>query len=100
MKERIENIFKKDISSMWIGTFHSICSKILRFNIDKIGYNSNFYIYDRDDQKLVLKQIFKENPNFETLLGDYKNNVLGYISKAKGKNISPVSYTHLRAHET
>ena len=89
MKERIENIFKKDISSMWIGTFHSICSKILRFNIDKIGYNSNFSIYDRDDQKLVLKQIFKENPNFETLLGDYKNNVLGYISKAKGKNISP-----------
>ena len=37
MKERIAYIFNKDISSMWIGTFHSICSKILRFHIDKIG---------------------------------------------------------------
>ena len=61
MKERIENIFKKDISSMWIGTFHSICSKILRFNIDKIGYNSNFSIYARDDQKLWIffKNLFQ-----------------------------------------
>lgn len=93
MRERIENIFEEDISSMWIGTFHSICSKILRFNIEKIGYSSNFTIYDRDDQKLVLKEIFKQNPNWETLLGDYKNAVIGFISDAKGKNIKPENFS-------
>lgn len=93
MKERIENIFKKDISSMWIGTFHSICSKILRFNIDKIGYSNNFTIYDREDQKLVLKEILKQNPSFETMLGDYKNAVIGYISQAKGKNIKSSEFS-------
>lgn len=92
MKERIENIFKKDISSIWVGTFHSICSKILRYNIEKLGYSNNFSIYDREDQKLVLKEIFKENPNFEILLGDYKKSVLKYISDAKGKNIKPLDF--------
>lgn len=93
MKERIENIFNRDISNMWIGTFHSICSKILRFNIEKIGYSNNFTIYDRDDQKLVLKEIFKQNPTWETVLGEYKNAVIGIISDAKAKNVNPNEFS-------
>ena len=93
MKERIENIFQRDISNMWIGTFHSICSKILRFNIEKIGYSNNFTIYDRDDQKLVLKEIFKQNPIWENVLGEFKNAVIGIISDAKGKNVKPGDFT-------
>ena len=93
MKERIENIFNRDISNMWIGTFHSICSKILRFNIEKIGYSNNFTIYDRDDQKLVLKEIFKQNPTWETVLGEYKNAVIGIISDAKAKNVKPNEFS-------
>ena len=93
MKERIANIFNKDIYSMWIGTFHSICSKILRFHIDKIGYDNNFTIYDRDDQKMILKEIYKQNPNWENSLGEYKNAVIGLISDAKGKNIKPHEFS-------
>lgn len=93
MKERIENIFNRDISNMWIGTFHSICSKILRFNIEKIGYSNNFTIYDRDDQKLVLKEIFKQNPTWETVLGEYKNAVIGIVSDAKSKNVNPNEFS-------
>ena len=93
MKERIENIFKRDISSMWIGTFHSICSKILRFNIEKIGYSNNFTIYDRDDQKLVLKEIFKQNPTWESVLGEFKNAIIGIISDAKGKNVKSSEFS-------
>lgn len=93
MKERIENIFKKDISKMWIGTFHSICAKILRFHIEKIGYSSNFTIYDRDDQNMVLKEIFKQNPNYENLLGDFKKAVVNLISDAKSKNIKPEKFS-------
>lgn len=93
MRERIENVFEKNISSMWIGTFHSICSKILRFHIEKIGYNSNFTIYDRDDQKLVLKEIFKQNPVWETVLGEFKSAIIGLISDAKGKNVAPKDFS-------
>lgn len=93
MKERIENIFKRDISNMWIGTFHSICSKILRFNIEKIGYSNNFTIYDRDDQKLVLKEIFKQNPTWENVLGEFKGAIIGLISDAKGKNVKPNEFS-------
>ena len=78
---------------MWIGTFHSICSKILRFNIEKIGYSNNFTIYDRDDQKLVLKEIFKQNPTWESVLGEFKNAIIGIISDAKGKNVKSSEFS-------
>lgn len=60
MKERIGNVLNKDISHMWIGTFHSICSRILRRNIDKIGYKSNFSIYDTSETKTLIKEIMKD----------------------------------------
>lgn len=48
------------INFMWMGTFHSICAKILRQNAEKLGYRSNFVIYDTSDQKSLLKKIIKE----------------------------------------
>ena len=60
MKERIEKIVGLDAKNIWMGTFHSIFAKILRFEADKIGYPSNFTIYDTDDSKALLRRIIKE----------------------------------------
>lgn len=60
MKIRVEKLLNEDVSSMWIGTFHSICVRILRREIDALGYTSNFTIYDRSDQQSLIKEILKE----------------------------------------
>ncbi|WP_300410919.1 UvrD-helicase domain-containing protein [Lagierella sp.] len=60
MKTRVEKILKDDVSSMWIGTFHSICVRILRREISALGYTNNFTIYDRADQQSLIKEILKE----------------------------------------
>lgn len=60
MKERIGNLLNENVDSMWVGTFHSICVRILRRDIDKIGYERSFSIYDRDDQITLMKECIKE----------------------------------------
>ena len=60
MKERIADLLDMDVSYLWIGTFHSICARILRMNIEKIGYSSNFTIYDTTDQRTLIKEIINE----------------------------------------
>ncbi|WP_099203391.1 ATP-dependent helicase [Miniphocaeibacter massiliensis] len=60
MKVRVEKILGYDVSDMWIGTFHSICTRILRREITHIGYTSNFTIYDRADQISLVKEILRE----------------------------------------
>ena len=60
MKERIGQLIDYSIDKMWIGTFHSICVRILRRDIDKIGYDKNFVIYDTSDQKIILRDCIKE----------------------------------------
>lgn len=61
MKNRVGAIVGESIArNLWMGTFHSVFSKILRFEADKIGYPSNFTIYDMDDAKSLLKSIIKE----------------------------------------
>ncbi|NLY20030.1 MAG: UvrD-helicase domain-containing protein [Tissierellia bacterium] len=56
MQERVESLLGGDVNSMWIGTFHSICVRILRRFISKIGYDSTFTIYDTTDQVNVVKE--------------------------------------------
>ena len=51
MQERITNLIGEKAAEMWIGTFHSICVRILRRYIDRIGYNSDFVIFDTSNQK-------------------------------------------------
>ncbi|MHC6178615.1 DNA helicase PcrA [Clostridium sp. JNZ X4-2] len=60
MKDRIRELVGDEVDSMWISTFHSSCVRILRREIDKLGYNKNFAIYDSYDQKVLIKQCMKE----------------------------------------
>ncbi len=59
MRERVDNMVGYGADSIWVSTFHSTCVRILRRYIDKIGYDTNFTIYDSDDQKAVMKGILK-----------------------------------------
>ena len=60
MKERIRNLIGDKAGKLWMGTFHSIFSKILRFEAEHIGYGSDFTIYDTNDSQTVVKQILQE----------------------------------------
>ena len=62
MKERIFDLVGKDANDIWIGTFHSVCLKILIMNIERIGYRSGFVIYDADDSLALIKRILKDSP--------------------------------------
>ena len=59
MKERIGNIVGAGSENVWASTFHSTCVKILRRFIEKLGFDRDFIIYDRDDQKSLMKDIIK-----------------------------------------
>lgn len=61
MKERVQNLIGDAASSVWLGTFHSICVKILRNHAELVGLHSNFTILNEDDQKRVIKQILEAN---------------------------------------
>ncbi|MEG0004200.1 MAG: UvrD-helicase domain-containing protein, partial [Clostridium sp.] len=60
MKERIEALVDEKAKSIWVGTFHSICVRILRQHIDKLGYDKTFVIYDSSDQEKLVKECLKE----------------------------------------
>ena len=87
LKERVGRLLSANVDTMWMGTFHSICVRILRRDIDKIGYNRSFTIYDRDDQITLIKECIKEkNLDKET----YKeSSVLAQISKLKDAMTDP-----------
>ena len=87
MKERVARLVGPGAESIWVSTFHSSCVRILRRFIDTIGYGRDFVIYDADDQKSVMKDVFR------TLAVDPKKHkektVLGVISSAKDELIGP-----------
>lgn len=90
MKTRLSQLVDIDVERMWMGTFHSICVRILRRDIDKIGYNRSFTIYDRDDQITLIRECIKEkNLNKE----NYKeSSMLAIISSFKNDGINPDTY--------
>ncbi len=91
MRERIQSVVGNEAKNLWMGTFHSVFAKILRFEGGKLGYQSNFTIYDADDSKSLLKTIIKEK-NLDDKL--YKPNVVfSKISKAKNNLISWQAYS-------
>ena len=57
MKTRVEQLIGQNIAPLWIGTFHSICARILRFEAERLGFQKNFTIYDVDDQVRALKKV-------------------------------------------
>ncbi len=83
MKTRVEALAGEDAQEMWIGTFHSVCVRILRRDIEKLGYQRSFTIYDDDDQMRVLKDAYKQLNVDEKLLPPKA--VRGMISDAKNK---------------
>ena len=90
MKERIASVQGTEARSLWMGTFHSIFARLLRSEAPKLGYPSNFTIYDTTDSKSLIKAIIKEQSLNDKL---YKvNTVYGRISSAKNSLISPAQY--------
>ncbi|NYB75074.1 UvrD-helicase domain-containing protein [Sedimentibacter hydroxybenzoicus DSM 7310] len=90
MKERIGQLLDYPIDRMWIGTFHSICVRILRKNIERIGYDSNFVIYDTNDTKIVIKDCIKEL-NLDTKKYNV-NSIKSIISSEKNRRNSADDY--------
>mgnify|MGYP004621419979 FL=1 len=91
MKQRIENLVGGQATNdMWIGTFHSICVRILRKFIDRIGFDSSFIIFDASDQKSLVKQCLKELNIDDKIFTD--RGVLSEISNAKNEMLTPVQY--------
>lgn len=87
MRERIEQLAGASADDAWIGTFHSICCRILRRDIEKIGYERNFTIYDEDDQLRVIKDILKELDLDEKFMPP--KSVSAAVSDAKNRLMSP-----------
>jgi DNA helicase-2/ATP-dependent DNA helicase PcrA len=91
MRHRIETVIGNAAKNIWMGTFHSIFAKILRFEGERLGYTSNFSIYDTDDSKSLIRALIKEK-NLDDKV--YKVNlVLNRISNAKNRLIGPAQYT-------
>ena len=90
MKERVEKLVGDIANDMWIGTFHSICVRILRKFIDRIGFETSFVIFDTSDQKTVIKQILK-NMNLDDKIFTDKS-IQYEISNAKNDMIEPDTY--------
>ena len=92
MKERIATrVGRVDASAIWMGTFHSVFSKILRKEAHRLGYESNFTIYDQTDSRSLIKSIIKEMQLDDKL---YKPAAVGErISGAKSRLISPREYS-------
>ena len=90
MRERVDDIVGYGSESIWVATFHSSCVRILRRHIDRLGYDTNFTIYDTDDQKNIMKEVCKKL-NIDTKQLKEKT-ILGIISSQKDNLISPLDY--------
>ena len=93
LKERLERMLGEEARDVWAATFHAACVRILRRDIDKLGYDRNFTIYDTDDSKRVLKDIIKELDLEEKTFPPRE--LLGVISNAKGEMQSPEDFCRL-----
>ena len=90
MRERVDKLVGLGSESIWVSTFHSTCVRILRRFIEALGYGKNFSIYDSDDQRTLMKQVFHllnvEPKQFK------ERQVLGVISHAKDQLIGPEEF--------
>ena len=90
MKTRVEGLVGNAAKDMWIGTFHSICVKILRKFIDRIGFDTSFIIFDTSDQRTLIKECIKTCDLDEKMFTD--RSVLSEISNAKNEMLEPNQY--------
>ena len=90
MRERIDQMVGYGSESIWVCTFHSTCVRILRRYIDRLGFGTNFTIYDSDDQKTLMKDVCKR---LEIDTKMYKEKMfLSAISSAKDELIDPIEF--------
>src|SRR5690625_3799380 len=90
MKDRIQQLVGLESANIWVSTFHSMCVRILRRDIDQIGYSKNFTIIDTSDQLTVMRQILR-SLNIDPKQYDPRA-MLGQISAAKNELITPETY--------
>lgn len=95
MKERIEGLVGDVAKDIWMGTFHSVCVRILRRFIDRIGFDSSFIIFDTSDQRTLIKACIKNIGLDDKMFTD--RSVQSEISNAKNEMLEPDQYT-LRAN--
>ena len=90
MRERVDKLVGYGSESIWVSTFHSMCVRILRRHIDLLGYDTNFTIYDSDDQKTLMREVCKllqvDTKMFRERV------LLSEISKAKDELVTPQEY--------
>lgn len=87
MKERVNLLVGESASDVWVSTFHAMCARILRRDIEKLGYSRSFTIYDDDDQASVLKELYKQYNIDEKTLNP--RDVRAKISDAKNRLLGP-----------
>ena len=90
MRERVDNLVGFGSESIWVSTFHSMCVRILRRHIDLLGFDTNFTIYDTDDQKTLMKDICKLLQIDTKLFRE--RSLLAAISQAKNEMITPEEF--------
>ena len=90
MRERVDSLVSFGAESIWVSTFHSSCVRILRRHIEYLGYDTGFSIYDTDDQRTLMKQVFK---TLDVDTRQFKERgALAVISSAKDKLIGPEEF--------
>lgn len=111
MRERVEKLLPGEGNCVWVSTFHSMCLRILRREIEHLGYNRDFSIYDTDDQRTLMRQILKElNIDSKTLreravlsqISQTKNrggNAEDYLSESDGDYLSKLIYQCFKRYE-
>ena len=90
MRDRVDSLVGAGSESIWVSTFHSLCVRILRRYIDRLGYENSFTIYDADDQKSMMKDVCKQLRIDTKVLKE--RSILSAISSAKDELISPEEY--------
>ncbi len=91
MKQRVESLVGDIAQDMWIGTFHSICVRILRRYIDRLGFDKSFVIFDTGDQRTLVKECLKTLNIDDKTFSDRA--VLAEISNAKNEMLDPTAYS-------
>ncbi len=90
MRERVDRLVKNGAENVWVSTFHSLCVRILRRYIRLLGYDTNFTIYDTDDQKTIMKEVCK---SLQIDTKQYRErSLLSSISRAKDELITPEEF--------
>ncbi len=90
MKQRVENIVGNTAQEIWMGTFHSVCVRILRRYIDRLGFDTSFLIFDTQDQRTIVKECLKTLNIDDKMFTD--RSVLSEISNAKNEMLTPKAY--------